>query len=238
MSSDSALDHRLHAITRFLCSPLVTSLFCLHPNDLGRVSFRPPEEWQDWWNWAGTSSAGEDEGSWMHLLKYYDACRVGRNSSTHSFSHLPAPLRSMIEEAAILALPRRRGLTHHPSCTESPSSAVQATRPPDCQSTVLPGMSPKKAHEVVRMSEFIHELLRSTPALREVEHAIDIGAGQVRRYPPVQPFEAYSIFTPAWLSDIARRRICLECFATDYICMSLPSTGVKFRLRGLPVRKT
>lgn len=41
-------------------------------------------------------------------------------------------------------------------------------------------MSPKKAHEIVRMSAYLSKLLAASPELVEVEHAVDVGAGQVR----------------------------------------------------------
>lgn len=41
------------------------------------------------------------------------------------------------------------------------------------------GMSPKKAHEIVRMSAYLSTLLSTSPELVEVIHAVDVGAGQV-----------------------------------------------------------
>ena len=48
--------------------------------------------------------------------------------------------------------------------------------------TLLRGMSPKKSHEVVRMTAYVKEMLR-TPGLKGVTHVVDVGAGQVRIHP-------------------------------------------------------
>lgn len=41
------------------------------------------------------------------------------------------------------------------------------------------GMSPKKDHEVARMSAFVSGLLKNCSRLRGVRHLVDVGAGQV-----------------------------------------------------------
>jgi hypothetical protein len=41
------------------------------------------------------------------------------------------------------------------------------------------GMSPKKQHEVERMASYLAALLASTPELGRIQHAVDVGAGQV-----------------------------------------------------------
>lgn len=46
----------------------------------------------------------------------------------------------------------------------------------------LHGMSPKKSHEVVRMSAYIHHLLRSSESLAGVTKIVDVGSGQVSTY--------------------------------------------------------
>ena len=173
----SNIKNHLSAITQFLGSPLVSSLFALHPNDLGRASFKPPEEWQEWWSWAGAHIEEGCEDPWVLLLRYYDACRLQDDLSINTFPSIPPSLCSLISDAASLALPRQLGRIHYPSGNwfdEDICSSASEKRP------TLPGMSPKKAHEVVQMSGCIYRLLSLSQALRDVEHAVDIGAGQVR----------------------------------------------------------
>ena len=50
---------------------------------------------------------------------------------------------------------------------------------PSCTRTSVQGMSPKKLHEVSAMTAHIMHLLRTSPALKGVQHVVDVGAGQV-----------------------------------------------------------
>lgn len=81
-------------------------------------------------------------------------------------NNLPTELRSLIDDIRHLQLDRR------PSTTAGTSDAAH-------------GMSNKKAHEVRRTVDFVRSLRAETPALRDVRHAVDVGAGQVRSRPHV-----------------------------------------------------
>lgn len=189
-SSDS---NRLAGLVSFLSGSLVSSLFQYHPNDAGTSSFLPPLEWSDWWDWAGAGQTHGDDGknradSWYFLLQYYDWCRITPEGSIPDVAAtIPRTLRTLIENASRLALPRELGTVASPcSGTESRSShqhqeAVAILRPSASRGSSTPaaGMSPKKAHEVVQMSDFIDNMLRSDPSLSSIEHVVDVGAGQV-----------------------------------------------------------
>lgn len=192
LSSDS---NRLAELVGFLSGSLVSSLFQYHPNDAGTSSFLPPLEWSDWWDWAGVDqthfSDGENQADpWYSLLQYYDWCRRTPEGGIDEqppdvAATIPRTLRTLIEYACRLALPRELG-TVVSSCSETslrPSlqEAVAMLRRSATRgsSSPLAGMSPKKAHEVVQMSDFIGNMLRSDPSLSSIEHVVDVGAGQV-----------------------------------------------------------
>lgn len=191
-SSDS---NRLAGLVSFLSGSLVSSLFQYHPNDAGTSSFLPPLEWSDWWDWAGADQTHDHDGEspsepWYSLLQYYDWCRSTPKGSIDEqppdvAATIPGTLRTLIENACYLALPRELGTAVSPcsgtSLRPSSQEAVAMLRRSATRgsSTPLVGMSPKKAHEVVQMSEFVGNVLQSDPSLSSIEHVVDVGAGQV-----------------------------------------------------------
>ncbi|CDO74570.1 hypothetical protein BN946_scf184771.g6 [Trametes cinnabarina] len=186
----------LESLVDFLSEPLVTSLFAWHPNDLGSASFQPPDEWQGWWLWAGGEMHGERDHDahasdpWMLLLRYYDSCRRISDETIagsslrlpEGFQTIPAPLRSLMQNASTLASPRQRGHIIYPepggadqtlahtafSSHENDHRRVDAFR----------GMSPKKAHEVAEMTSFIRAMTIDFPSISDIRMAVDVGAGQ------------------------------------------------------------
>ncbi|KAI0655490.1 methyltransferase domain-containing protein [Cubamyces menziesii] len=187
---DGAPVDQLLEYARFLSEPLVSSLLALHPNDLGSASFEPPGEWNDWWDWAGgevhhtsEDSTSVSEDPWLLLLKYYDLCRLSNSCSNGAaelspdYDAIPGSLRTVVRKASLLAATREPGSTIFSSAR---SSLLVGTLHQQRASTeyMLPGMSPKKAHEVIMMSSFIGELLQSSTSLSSINHIVDVGAGQ------------------------------------------------------------
>ncbi|TFY57015.1 hypothetical protein EVJ58_g7281 [Rhodofomes roseus] len=58
-----------------------------------------------------------------------------------------------------------------------PSNHDESQAPTSSQDRMF-GMSPKKAHEITRMSGFVAQFLLSSPELASLRHAVDVGAGQ------------------------------------------------------------
>ncbi|KAI0366944.1 hypothetical protein BV20DRAFT_971250 [Pilatotrama ljubarskyi] len=198
---------RLAELVDFLSDPLIHSLFRIHPNELGNSSFDPPLEWANWWDWAGEETRDRENPSvldpWLLLLQYYDSCRSNDAAevSPDKASALPQVLQSLVQDACRLAVPRDVGRAIFPSENpwrydlEGPIKGNSlSVAPPD----VLPGMSPKKAHEVMQMSDFIGNMLKSDPPLSSTKYAVDIGAGQ------------------GYLSRMLRDRFRLHILALDF----------------------
>lgn len=85
-------------------------------------------------------------------------------------SDLDGYLQSLLSEAQSLALPRDSG--------DRPMDALQ-----DGNGFLPVGMSPKKAHEVRRMSAFVGKAVRE--AQPETRRIVDVGAGQAGSCMPV-----------------------------------------------------
>ena len=62
-------------------------------------------------------------------------------------------------------------------------------------------MSPKKAHEIVHMSAYLSALLSTSTELAEIEHAVDVGAGQVSG--PFCSSYANTVFRPVFVGCFA-----------------------------------
>jgi len=95
-------------------------------------------------------------------------------------SNIPGSLSQLIDNVRVLQLTRSQGLPPVPAgCHAQLHKAqyidVNASR------TQAPaqGLSPKKLHEVSAMTAHILHLLQTSPALKGVQHVVDIGAGQV-----------------------------------------------------------
>ncbi|TFK86276.1 hypothetical protein K466DRAFT_524428, partial [Polyporus arcularius HHB13444] len=181
----------MRAILDLLSHPLISSLLSLHPNSLALYSFVCPEEWTSWFNWAATdtlkfsnsskqcerpSNLETTDPQWLILLRYYEACRRGDKpcGSCDAFQTIPDDVREVIEGLSGRSLPRDVG---H-SFPTSPDSTYLSPSRPSLSHISLPGMSPKKAHEVVEMTAFLKELLLSHASLGDTRYAVDIGAGQ------------------------------------------------------------
>lgn len=135
------------AIVHAISTPLARSLLSIHPND---ATLQPtPAPWSSWWTWA----ADAPQPAWLQLLHYFMRPAAVRDQ-------IPLPLRSLIDAVRSLQLER------------TPSGDCPAD---SCQPSYR--VSPKKAHEVERMSAYIRRM--DTP--RSVWHAVDVGSGQVRR---------------------------------------------------------
>lgn len=182
-TSPGCLADRLRSISSFLSRPLVSTLFAFHPNDLAQSLFRPPPEWQEWWDWPGhlcdnhQPEGPEQQDPWLILLRYYESCLSGHKPSDRA-SLIPPNLRSLISDASQLALPRDVGQLYpnHRSTDKPPHY------PRESETKHLPGMSPKKAHEVAHLVAHLATLMSPGSPLCDIHHVVDIGAGQVRRF--------------------------------------------------------
>ncbi|KAI0325051.1 hypothetical protein GY45DRAFT_1287903, partial [Cubamyces sp. BRFM 1775] len=207
---DAPFDQLLEYV-RFLSAPLVSSLLALHPNDLGAATFDPPVEWESWWDWAcgDVHDTSEDptplsDDPWLQLLKYYDSCRLTNSGSNGASEQsprddamIPQDLRTVVQKASQLAATREPGTTIFSSAGSSLLDGALFEKHVSAECT-LPGMSPKKAHEVVTMSNFIGELLQSNVSLSGINHIVDVGAGQ------------------AYLSRMLRDRLGSHVLALDF----------------------
>ncbi|KAI0671036.1 methyltransferase domain-containing protein [Trametes maxima] len=213
MGEPGSPDVRLSQIAHFLSTPLVYSLFDMHPNDLGASGFVPPMEWSDWWGWAGEELHDQGASSppepWLSLLHNYDEKRLSQGlplekplDASTGRPPLPTTLRNLVEEACLLAVPRDLGSQIYPRVShrsQTPFSQNSSGLSHDLSpKSALPGMSPKKAHEIVRMSDFIGKVLQSSSTLRCVNYAVDVGAGQ------------------AYLSRMLRDTLGLHILALDF----------------------
>ncbi|VDC06668.1 unnamed protein product [Peniophora sp. CBMAI 1063] len=145
----------LHAL---LTHPQLASLLSNHPNDLklsSSSSARIPHDWEEWWEWAGSYPGTSAEPAWKAVLRAYTSAIAKNGASTAS---IPEPLQELMSRVKESEVDR------------TPCSISVPVTP-------LRGMSPKKAHEVIRMTAYVKELLK-TPELSGVRHVVDVGAGQ------------------------------------------------------------
>ncbi len=162
---ESFLDE-LHA---FLSQPSVDLFFAQHPNALSLSDYHLPASWRSWWDWTPSQDV---QKSWELLWEYYS------QGQAVNASRIPDELRYLVNNARRLQLLRTRG-----------SEAVPPQLLPTLGNfTSIPlteekihGMSPKKAHEVVRTIEHLRSVLQRLSASGiHVKHVVDVGAGQVR----------------------------------------------------------
>ncbi|PCH40342.1 hypothetical protein WOLCODRAFT_98736 [Wolfiporia cocos MD-104 SS10] len=209
-SSDSTL---LAQICRFLCSDLANSLLLCHPNRLHcKEGASIPMRWT-WWDWAASdeneSKDGPREGStnarWLLLLHYYN----DPHSSIWQdrFASIPDELKALVDDARRLQIPRQ-------TMQESSSCMHDGSRP---QGLRMHGMSPKKAHEVMRMTEYVSDLLSSCGETQAIRHVVDVGAGQVRPslVLHLRPFYVV-VGSTAYLSRNLRDELGLHVLALDW----------------------
>lgn len=195
----------LHSVHAFLCTPIVNELLTTHPNWLcqNAESHTLSSEISSWLEWAGERPHGYStangpqvlppvgEHKWLLLLRYYT--HPSCDGLSDLYSTIPADLRELLDATRRLRLSREPGPARFlaSSCPQNAtreavyqsvdyeSSGIEA---PDYARMV--GMSPKKAHEVVRMTAYTSRLLCSSPSLRTIRHVVDVGAGQVRSVHP------------------------------------------------------
>ena len=141
----------MQAISELLASPFVSSLLLTHPNDVHPSAI--PPSWHRWWEWAASLSTVPH---WVGLIQYY--------ISNKAEIPLPEDIQRLLDNVRHLQLPRN----------PVPFTSIPAGR------YSLAGMSPKKVHEVVRMTSYVKHLLAANSRLRNIRHVVDIGAGQVR----------------------------------------------------------
>jgi hypothetical protein len=93
---------------------------------------------------------------------------------------IPGSLSQLIDNVKALQLARSQGLPPVPTGYRAQLHEAQyVNTDTSCTQTSMQGMSPKKLHEVSVMTAHIVHLLQTSPALKGVQHVIDIGAGQV-----------------------------------------------------------
>ncbi|OCB86700.1 hypothetical protein A7U60_g6158 [Sanghuangporus baumii] len=162
-------------LLELISGQFATSIYNTHPNTLGALlidekSFPIPPEWSGWWAWSG-----EREDSWSALVKMsHSVGSLGRCDpdigdqvdSQSDIYGLPEGLSRILLDAKTLSLPRQ---TDPEFSSRGDSLSISRT-----------GMSPKKFHEVSRMTSYVLNLLETLREQydSEVRHVVDIGAGQ------------------------------------------------------------
>ncbi|KAF9235184.1 methyltransferase domain-containing protein [Melanogaster broomeanus] len=146
-----------------LSSPVIDSLLSIHPNDITLTGGELPSLWSSWWSWATSSAVHKDlSPAWLRLIRYL--CR--RNESNTPDFDIPPELGLLIDTVRDLQL-QRDPVTLPITSAHGTCDAGYRTY----------GMSPKKEHEVQRMSSYIHHLINSSNC-GSVPHAVDVGSGQ------------------------------------------------------------
>ncbi|KAG8214795.1 hypothetical protein J3R82DRAFT_9932 [Butyriboletus roseoflavus] len=162
-----------------ISSPAIASLLSTHPNDVTLHGRELPSQWSSWWTWAEDYAPVHPEHApaWLQVMRYFarpgdddrpkvdippqvcflaDSVRslqLQRTPSGESLSRFHRKLQAMHFLLGILAYERR-------------NAGDRSYR-----------ISPKKEHEVDRMSSYIHHLVHSE-SRRSVWHVVDIGSGQ------------------------------------------------------------
>lgn len=93
-------------LVKLLADPLVSSLFAVHPNQVGAYSLHPhefmvPIEWQCWWDWAVSEG-----GQWKKLIALNDhysrllvrRCFLLSSSRDASHRHVPFLLKDGVQK--------------------------------------------------------------------------------------------------------------------------------------------
>ncbi|KAG6372805.1 hypothetical protein JVT61DRAFT_7212 [Boletus reticuloceps] len=141
-------------IVHLISSPVVASLLSIHPNDVALHGHQLAPQWSPWWDWA--SDYPQQPPAWLELMHYFMRPCVDDRPRVD----IPAELCSLVDSVRSLQLQRT------PSAYETCNTGDRAYR-----------ISPKKEHEVDRMSSYIHHLVHSESP-RSVWHAVDVGSGQ------------------------------------------------------------
>ena len=98
-------------------------------------------------------------------------------------NNIPGPFSQLIDDVKALQLTRSQGFLPFPAGYRAQLHEVQyGNANTSYAPTSVRGMSPKKLHEVSAMTTHIVHLLRTSSALKGVQHVVDIGAGQVNLF--------------------------------------------------------
>jgi hypothetical protein len=137
----------------FLAQPVVQQLLSIHPNDAALSSFNPPNEWSHWW---------VHPPDWRDLIAVTSSSTNAMSPDIAVTSSSTNAIRPLLAQIAALQLPR--------DPIPVPPLIAQSTR----------SMSPKKHHEVTRMTDYIARLLSTRFPTLDPAHVrlVDIGAGQ------------------------------------------------------------
>lgn len=173
---------RACALFELVSSPFPACIYRTHPNcltirtalqqDAGKVSRQEPPEWNAWWQWSG-----DCEDGWKVLVFTNDQCGISGSNHNKPKDFVPQDLSRYRPPDSIIQLlgtARALSLPRQPYNLPSPGE-----RP---LGFLYKGMSPKKFHEVSRMTAYVLDLLDSLLIRNhtDVRHVVDIGAGQVR----------------------------------------------------------
>ncbi len=154
----SSSDPSLTQLAAFLHSSFAKSLLESHPNNLRE----PHAIWVRWWEWSKSHSR------WMSVAKYYASPSLPR-CSTRWTEYSPQEITDLIDILKSMEMPR----------SPIPLPGLNETTRSGCHSN-RSGMSPKKAHEVDRMTAYVQTLVDSLHLPEGAKPCfVDVGAGQV-----------------------------------------------------------
>ncbi|KAF9493541.1 hypothetical protein BDN71DRAFT_1497017 [Pleurotus eryngii] len=155
MSSSS--EPSLTQLAAFLHSPFPNSLLESHPNNLRE----PHAIWVRWWEWSKSHSR------WMSIAKYYAAPYLSKSQISWTDS-IPQEITDLIDALKSMEMPRS------PISIPGLNGTVRSGRSPPGS-----GMSPKKTHEVDRMTAYVQSLVDSLHLPEGAKpYFVDVGAGQ------------------------------------------------------------
>ncbi|KAF8606818.1 hypothetical protein BDV93DRAFT_604148 [Ceratobasidium sp. AG-I] len=153
------VDQYISELKAFLTSPLVQSLILAHPNEVAiQGGFSPLRDNLDgdWWSWAANLDTDRREEVTSRLINSAIQEPIAEGNPLHP------SLKSLIQNISRLRLPRD-------PTTPTPAPNVGSQ---------TPGMSPKKAHEVDRLSELIDKTYTVMDSDNSTRLIVDVGAGQ------------------------------------------------------------
>ncbi|KAG8762500.1 hypothetical protein FRC12_009008 [Ceratobasidium sp. 428] len=146
------IDGYISRLLSFVTSPLVQSLVLAHPNEIAiRGWHSSGDPLHNWWTWAGNI----DSNNRQALIDSLIDSAIGNDTTAIP---LDSHLANLVHEISTLRLPRDIDPT------------LDSSAPPSSR-----GMSPKKAHEVDRLSKFIDQTFDRSQKTRLI---VDVGAGQ------------------------------------------------------------
>ncbi|KAG8698450.1 hypothetical protein FRC09_007229 [Ceratobasidium sp. 395] len=147
------IDGYISRLLSFITSPLVQSLILAHPNEIAIGGwYSSDDSLQSWWTWAENIALNNRQALIDSLID--SAIRNDTTTAIPLHSHLA----NLVHEISALRLPRDIDPT------------LDSSAPPSSR-----GMSPKKAHEVDRLSKFIDQTFNRSQKTRLI---VDVGAGQ------------------------------------------------------------